>query len=233
MLACLLAASAAACGPAQPACTDVGAHEEEVSAPDRRLLGAAAAYPADPTLEARFEELASSQRARRAAAWEAVARVLAPVPLSEPVPLGDASVRVWTLQGPKAAVMLQQYGDDLDAKSLREVLAENLVGAAGAGAEKPKTVRLTMPGGRLDGVQLNYTTPAKEKSPATVTVQNLFTFASAEGVFALVVQDVRPEGEAESAEYQETLKLLGESLKTGDGATAAEEGAPAESEEAE
>ena len=156
-----------------------------------------------------------------------------PATLEAGEPLGDASVRVWTLQGPKAAVMLQQYGDDLDAKSLREVLAENLVGAAGAGAEKPKTVRLTMPGGRLDGVQLNYTTPAKEKSPATVTVQNLFTFASAEGVFALVVQDVRPEGEAESAEYQETLKLLGESLKTGDGATAAEEGAPAESEEAE
>lgn len=95
VLACLLAASAAACGPAQPACTDVGAHEEEVSAPDRRLLGAAAAYPADPTLEARFEELASSQRARRAAAWEAVARVLAPVPLSEPVPLGEASVPRW------------------------------------------------------------------------------------------------------------------------------------------
>ena len=84
-----------ACGPAEPACTDVGAHEEEASAPERHLLGAASAYPADPSLEARFEELASSQRARRAAAWEAVARVLAPVSLSEPTPLGEASVPRW------------------------------------------------------------------------------------------------------------------------------------------
>lgn len=147
---------------------------------------------------------------------------------------GDAGVRVWTLQGRMAAVMLQQYGDDLDAKSLREVLVENLLGSVGANsgdaAEKPKTVRLTTPGRAYDGVQLNYTTPAKGKSPATVTVQNLFTFASDEGVFALMVQDVRPEGEGESAEYTETLRLLGESLKTGDEPQANDDAAPAESD---
>ncbi|QDV75076.1 hypothetical protein [Botrimarina mediterranea] len=129
---------------------------------------------------------------------------------------GDAGVRVWTLQGRTTAVMLQQYGDDLDAKSLRDVLAENLVASAGKDSEKPKTVRLTTPGRAYDGLQFNYTTPARGKSPATVTVQNLFTFASTEGVFALMVQDVRPEGEGESAEYTETLRLLGDSLKTGD-----------------
>lgn len=144
---------------------------------------------------------------------------------------GDAGVRVWTLQGRMAAVMLQQYGDDLDAKSLRDVLAENLVATAGEGAEKPKTVRLTTPGRAYDGVQLNYTTPAKDKAPATVTVQNLFTFASDEGVFALMVQDVRPQGEGESAEYTETLRLLGESLTTGDEPQAKDDAAPAESAE--
>jgi hypothetical protein len=144
---------------------------------------------------------------------------------------GDAGVRVWTLQGRMAAVMLQQYGDDLDAKSLREVLAENLVATAGKDADKPKTVRLTTPGRAYDGVQLNYTTPAKDKAPATVTVQNLFTFASDEGVFALMVQDVRPQGEGESAEYTETLRLLGESLKTGDEPQAKDDAAPAESVE--
>jgi hypothetical protein len=66
-----------------------------VSAPDRHLLGVASAYPADPALEARLQEVASSQRARRAAAWEAVARVLAPVPLTEPTPLGETSVPRW------------------------------------------------------------------------------------------------------------------------------------------
>jgi hypothetical protein len=143
----------------------------------------------------------------------------------------DEGVRVWTLQGKMAAVMLQQYGDDLDAKSLREVLVENLAATGGQEAEKPKTVRLTTPGRAYDGVQLNYTTPAKDKAPATVTVQNLFTFASDEGVFALMVQDVRPQGEGESAEYTETLRLLGESLKTGDEPQATDEAAPAESVE--
>ena len=144
----------------------------------------------------------------------------------------DAGVRVWTLQGRMAAVMLQQYGDDLDAKSLRDVLVENLLTTAGKDAEKPKTVRLTTPGRTYDGVQLNYTTPAKDKTPATVTVQNLFTFASNEGVFALIVQDIRPQDEGESAEYTETLKLLGESLTTGDEPQAEDEEAPAENAEA-
>lgn len=86
----------AGCGPSERTCEgELGAATEEASAPDRRLLGRAADYPADPGLEARLEELSSSQRARRAAAWEAVARVLAPVPLTEPTPLGEASVPRW------------------------------------------------------------------------------------------------------------------------------------------
>ncbi len=85
-----------ACGPSEPVCEGpIGGASEAASAPDRRLLGQAAAYPADPGLEGRLEELAASQRARRAVAWEVVARVLAPVPLSEPTPLGEASVPRW------------------------------------------------------------------------------------------------------------------------------------------
>lgn len=62
------------------------------SAPDRRWLGLAAEYPADTALEARWGELAASQRTRRSVAWEAVARVLAPVALTEPTPLGETSI---------------------------------------------------------------------------------------------------------------------------------------------
>lgn len=75
----------------------MGAHAA-ASAPDRRLLGAASAYPADGMLAARTDELEMSQRARRAAAWEAVARVVAPITLAEPVPLEGATVprfRTW------------------------------------------------------------------------------------------------------------------------------------------
>ncbi len=79
------------CGPDGVCESPVGAHTESASAPDRRLLGAAAPYPADTALEGR-EDLSTSQRARRAAAWEAVARVLAPVALSEPTPIGETSV---------------------------------------------------------------------------------------------------------------------------------------------
>lgn len=77
----------------EPACEGpIGASTEASSAPDRRLLGAASDYPADTALEGRLEELLVSQRARRAAAWAAVARALAPVALSEPTPLGETSV---------------------------------------------------------------------------------------------------------------------------------------------
>lgn len=82
-----------ACGAPEPMCERVvGAHTSAASAPDRRLLGAAAEYPADPALEARHAELVASQRARRAAAWQAVARVLAPTPLAEPTPVADTRV---------------------------------------------------------------------------------------------------------------------------------------------
>ncbi len=70
----------------------IGASVEASSAPDRRLLGVASDYPADAALEGRLEELLRSQRARRAAAWAAVARVLEPAPLTEPTPLGETSV---------------------------------------------------------------------------------------------------------------------------------------------
>lgn len=85
-----------ACGPSEPVCeSPVGGATEAASAPDRRLLGRADDYPADPGLEGRLEELTASQRARRAAAWEVVGRVLAPAPLTEPTPLGEASVPRW------------------------------------------------------------------------------------------------------------------------------------------
>lgn len=82
----------AACGPepTPPPCE--GVSTGAASAPDRRLLGIASDYPADASLEARLVELASSQRERRRVAWEAAARVLAPVALAEPTPLGEASV---------------------------------------------------------------------------------------------------------------------------------------------
>ncbi len=63
-----------------------------LSAPNRRLLGVAADYPPDTGLEARWAELSGSRRERRRVAWEAVRRVLAPVALSQPTPLGETTV---------------------------------------------------------------------------------------------------------------------------------------------
>lgn len=82
----------AGCGDELGCERDVAARAEAASAPDRRLLGAATDVPADPEFAARIEELLVSQRARRAAAWEVVARVLAPVPLAQPTPLGEVTV---------------------------------------------------------------------------------------------------------------------------------------------
>jgi len=55
-----------------PTVTSVSA----VSAEARAVLGLASRYPADTMMASRAEEIRRSQRARRAAAWEVVARVL-------------------------------------------------------------------------------------------------------------------------------------------------------------
>src|SRR5688572_8773340 len=55
-----------------------------ISIQDREVVGLAAPYQPDLGLAARDEELRTSIRARREAAWQIVERVLTPVPLGEP-----------------------------------------------------------------------------------------------------------------------------------------------------
>jgi hypothetical protein len=77
----IAAIAATACGdPPRDVCE--GVVTSELSLPDRKLVGAAAAYPADGMLRGRDDELARSQGARRAVAWAALARVLEPVPFA-------------------------------------------------------------------------------------------------------------------------------------------------------
>jgi hypothetical protein len=74
----------------------VGHLTAAVSAPARKLYGPAAPYDPDGTLRGRDDLLAGSVRARRAAAWQAVARALAPVALAVPPPSApDATVPTW------------------------------------------------------------------------------------------------------------------------------------------
>jgi hypothetical protein len=94
--AVVLAALVSACGqpapPAATACQGVESQAMSASAEGRWLLGLASRYPADTALAGRADELHRSQRARRAAAWEAVARTLAPVPLAHPPSAAEATV---------------------------------------------------------------------------------------------------------------------------------------------
>lgn len=81
-----------------PGACPTGTSISAVSAEARGLLGLASRYPADTMLASRTDELRRSQRARRAAAWEVVARVLAPVPIATALPMADATVprfRTW------------------------------------------------------------------------------------------------------------------------------------------
>ncbi|MBX7197131.1 MAG: hypothetical protein K1X94_34095 [Sandaracinaceae bacterium] len=93
--------SGTACTPAPaptPSCDDLGVVIVAAGPAERRVLGSGVPYDADPMLGARTDELASSQRARRAAAWAAVARVLAPEALAETTPVDAARVptfRTW------------------------------------------------------------------------------------------------------------------------------------------
>src|SRR5687768_6331994 len=80
-IAGIAALAAAACGdPPRDVCD--GVTTSELSAPDRKLVGAASAYPADGMLRGRDEELGQSQAARREVAWAALARVLEPAPFA-------------------------------------------------------------------------------------------------------------------------------------------------------
>lgn len=124
-------------------------------------------------------------------------------------------IQVWTFQGPSAAVMLQRYDDGIDVDSLREVLVDNLVERDGVEPQQRQNVKLTGPERAYQGVQVRTSRPAKQGSPATDSVQNIFTFANESGVFALMIQDVHPPGAEDSAEYTEALRLLGETLQTG------------------
>jgi hypothetical protein len=77
---------AAACGDDavdKTAACDLSSIESAATIEDREVIGGVGAYAADLGLAARDEELRSSIAARRAAAWQTVAKVLAPVPLAE------------------------------------------------------------------------------------------------------------------------------------------------------
>jgi hypothetical protein len=63
---------------------DLGVTRGAATLPDRKIIGVAADYVPDLTLAGRDAELEGSIAARRAAAWQVVERVLAPVPLAEP-----------------------------------------------------------------------------------------------------------------------------------------------------
>ncbi|MFO0649239.1 MAG: hypothetical protein U0326_23555 [Polyangiales bacterium] len=107
-----------ACGqstgtPSGAACEGIESTTSSASAEGRWLLGLASRYPADTNLGARAAELRTSQRARRAAAWEAVARAWAPVPLAHATGVTDATVprfQTWYDRNDVARVFGQLYG---------------------------------------------------------------------------------------------------------------------------
>lgn len=81
-----------------PPNTCEGVTAAPITAEDRRILGLASPYPADAMLSSRTDALVTSQRLRREAAWEVVARVFAPVPLAQPTGVDGATVprfRTW------------------------------------------------------------------------------------------------------------------------------------------
>jgi hypothetical protein len=77
----------AACGvdhPDKTAACLLGSTTSAVTVQGRKIIGGAADYVPDLGLAARDDELRTSIAARRAAAWQVVAKVLAPVQLAEP-----------------------------------------------------------------------------------------------------------------------------------------------------
>lgn len=81
---CVSACGAPADSPQAPvSCTGISSQAQPASAEGRWLLGLASRYPADTSLQARADTIHRSQRARREAAWMAVGRAFAPVPVAQ------------------------------------------------------------------------------------------------------------------------------------------------------
>lgn len=89
-----LVAVLAACSDPPPEVCD-GVQVSALTAADRKLIGAASPYPADGMLRGRDDELVHSQQARRAVAWAAIERVLAPVPFAIAPTQADATLPRW------------------------------------------------------------------------------------------------------------------------------------------
>lgn len=117
-------------------------------------------------------------------------------------------VTVWTLQGRSATIVVQRYAAGLEPDSLRDALVDNLVERHGGDRARRQSVNLRGAEASFPGVQVVST-----GAGGTEELQNVFAFASGDAVFALMVQDARPKGASDTAEYAEAIRLLGDSLK--------------------
>jgi hypothetical protein len=105
---------------------------------DRQIVGPAAPYPADLGLRAREAELSASPAARRAAAWQVVGRVLAPVPLAEPALAGRfggqptvPAWHTWYARDDFARVFQRLYGQlGAGGRRARAPFGDDAIGAA-------------------------------------------------------------------------------------------------------
>ncbi len=94
ILACCAALAVACSDPPRDVCDGVVA--SALTAPDRKLVGAASAYPADGMVRGRDDELAHGQAIRREVAWAAAVRALAPVPFAiDPGAAAPAELPRW------------------------------------------------------------------------------------------------------------------------------------------
>ncbi|MBL4635079.1 MAG: hypothetical protein JKY56_14500 [Kofleriaceae bacterium] len=102
---------------------------QAVLAEDRNILGAPGTYPADTSLRARTAELNASQKLRREAAWQSVAKLLQPVEFGQTIP---------NLSSPNTIPLWQSfYGND-EAERLFLHLFEGL-----SPAERSSQTRFT------------------------------------------------------------------------------------------
>jgi hypothetical protein len=93
---CLLVL-ASACGddPDKTAACDLSSVSSAATIQDRKVIGAAAPYAADLSLAGRDDELRTSIAARRAAAWQVVAKILAPTSLAAPELSQPREIPAW------------------------------------------------------------------------------------------------------------------------------------------
>lgn len=164
-----------------------------------------AVTPDEPvTIEGEFSNPTVTLRVAKTRALEAAGIAFSyPAYFTFEADTTEADLQTWTASGKDVTVMLFSFGEEVDPLTLAELTADQLESQD----LQIEPIKLKLGDAERSGVKANMTLAG-----STVIQQVLTLPPTPKGSRLLVVQEVRDEGQPETAELGATLKLVASSL---------------------